>query len=120
MENKNAKILIVDDSAFMRSVLKNILENIGYHNFSEAENGNKAIESIKADAPDLILMDIIMPDKGGIEVLKEIGLNHKFIMISAVGQEKVVEEAKALGAKGYVIKPFDNRQVEEEVKKILG
>ena len=120
MEKNNQKILIVDDSAFMRTVLKNILENIGYHNFVEAGNGNEALEKIKTDNPDLILLDIIMPDKGGVDVLKEIGLTHKVIMITAVGQEKIIEEAKNFGAKGYLVKPFDNHQVESEVKKILG
>jgi two-component system chemotaxis response regulator CheY len=120
METKNQKILMVDDSAFMRTVLKNILENVGYVNFVEVGNGNEALEKIKTEHPDLILLDIIMPDKGGIEVLKEVGTTNNVIMITAVGQEKIIEEAKNLGAKGYLIKPFDNRQVEAEVKKILG
>jgi two-component system chemotaxis response regulator CheY len=120
MEKKEAKILIVDDSAFMRTVLKNILENFGYSNFVEAGNGVEALEKAKTENPDLIMLDIIMPDKGGLDVLKEIGSTHKILMITAVGQEKIIEEAKGLGAKGYIIKPFDNHQVEAEVKKILG
>ena len=120
METKNQKILIVDDSAFMRTVLKNILENVGYHNFIEAGNGKEALEKIKEDGIELVLLDIIMPDMGGVELLKEIGNTHKVIMISAVGQEKIIEEAKSLGAKGYIIKPFDNKQVESEVQNILG
>lgn len=119
METKKVKILIADDSAFMRTVLKNILENIGHHDFEEAGNGNEAIEKVKSYQPDLVLLDVIMPDKGGIEVLKEIGSVNKILMISAVGQEKIIDEAKGLGARGYIIKPFDNHQVEEEVKKIL-
>jgi two-component system chemotaxis response regulator CheY len=120
MNTITQKILIVDDSAFMRTVLKNILENVGCKNFIEAANGNEAIEKISSEKPDLVLMDIIMPEKGGMDVLKEIGTSTKVIMISAVGQEKIIEEAMKLGAKGYLVKPFDNRQVEDEILKILG
>jgi two-component system chemotaxis response regulator CheY len=120
METKNTKILIVDDSVFMRTVLKNILENDGYKDFFEAGNGNEALEKIKAENPDLVLLDVIMPEKGGIDVLKEVGITSKIIMISAVGQDKIMEEARSLGAKGYIIKPFDNKLVSEEVKKVLG
>ncbi|PLX28372.1 two-component system response regulator [Candidatus Parcubacteria bacterium] len=119
MSNKDAHILLVDDSAFMRNVLKNILEKEGYKNVDEAGNGKEALEKIKAKKPDLMLLDVIMPEMGGIDVIKKLGKEHKIIVVSAVGQDKVVEEAKEHGAVGYIIKPFDNNQVVEEVKKIL-
>lgn len=116
---ENAKILLVDDSAFMRSVLKNILSEAGMKNFEEAENGKEALEKIEKFNPDLMLMDLIMPEMGGIEVLKQIGKTQKIIVISAVGQEKIIEEAKELGALSFIVKPFDNDQVVNEVSKFL-
>lgn len=118
--NKKAKILLVDDSAFMRNVLKNILHDAGFENFTEATDGVEAIKKIKEESFDVVLLDLIMPNKGGLEVLKEIGAKAKILVISAVGQEKVVEDAKQQGALGYVIKPFDNQQVVAEVKRVLG
>ena len=116
---KNSKILITDDSAFMRSVLKNILEGEGYANIIEAANGNEALDLIAKEKPDLALMDIIMPELGGMEVIKKVGKSTTILVISAVGQESIVEEAKKYGAVGYVVKPFDNNQVKEEVNKAL-
>jgi two-component system, chemotaxis family, chemotaxis protein CheY len=116
---KDSKILLVDDSAFMRSVLKNILEADGFKNFVEAEDGDDALKKISSEKPDLILLDIIMPGKGGMDVLKEVGDKVKIIVISAVGQEKVVSEAKEAGAVGYIVKPFDNNQVLEEINKAI-
>jgi two-component system chemotaxis response regulator CheY len=104
----------------MRNVLKNILENSGYKNFIEASDGKEALEKIKSEKPDLVLLDVIMPNLGGIEVVKEIGRQYKVIIVSAVGQEKVVKEAESYGAVGYVIKPFDNNQVLEQVNKAIG
>lgn len=120
MSKETAKILMADDSAFMRNVLKNILENNGYKNFIEASDGREALEKIKTEKPDLILLDVIMPNIGGIEVIKEIGKQYKVIIVSAVGQEKIVKEAEDYGAVGYIIKPFDNNQVLAEVNKIIG
>lgn len=119
MATNDAKILLVDDSAFMRNVLKNILQAEGYSNFEEAGDGEEALEKIKSFSPDLVLLDMIMPKKGGQEVLKEVGKDLKVLVVSAVGQEKIVEEAQSLGALGYVVKPFDNNQVLEEVSKAL-
>lgn len=116
---KDSKILLVDDSAFMRNVLKNILEGAGYKNFVEAGDGNEAIEKFNSEKPDLILLDIIMPLKGGIEVLEEIGKDSKVLVISAVGQESVIKEAQDKGALGYLVKPFDNDKVIAEVDKVL-
>lgn len=117
---KNIKILTADDSAFMRKILIDILKGAGFSNFIEAENGNQAIEKFKAEKPDLVLLDIIMPEKDGIEVLREIGSTAKAIMVSAVGQDSIIKEAAALGAKGFIIKPFDKDKVLEEINKVMG
>lgn len=113
------KILIVDDSMFMRKILKDILSKEG-HNIIEAENGAECLAKCDSEKPDLVLLDIIMPEVDGIEVLKKIGKLAKIVVISAVGQEKMVEEAKSLGALDYIVKPFDNEKVIEAVKKVLG
>ena len=114
------KILIADDSQFMRKVLKDILHEAGYTDLVECEDGNQCLAKYAAEKSDLILLDIIMPEVDGREVLKKIGKEAKVIVISAVGQEKMVEEAKKLGALDYIVKPFDNAQVLEAVKKVLG
>jgi two-component system, chemotaxis family, chemotaxis protein CheY len=114
------KILIADDSSFMRGVLKNILTEGGFNTFVEAGDGEQAIQMIETEKPDLVLLDIIMPGKGGIDVLKAAGASTSVIVVSAVGQESVAEEAKSLGAKGYIVKPFDKEKVLLEVKNILG
>jgi two-component system chemotaxis response regulator CheY len=117
---KSEKLLLVDDSAFMRNVLKHILQEEGFKNFVEASNGQEALDQFAKEKPDLVLLDIIMPEMDGIKVLKKIGQEGKIIVVSAVGQESMVEQAKKLGAKGYVIKPFENAKVIEEVNKVLG
>jgi two-component system chemotaxis response regulator CheY len=113
------KILIVDDSQFMRGVLRDILLPLGCE-LIDAEDGKVALEKFEQEKPDLILLDIIMPTIDGIEVLKKIDKKVKVIVISAVGQEKMVQEAKVLGALDYIVKPFDNEKVLETVKKALG
>jgi two-component system, chemotaxis family, chemotaxis protein CheY len=113
-----SKILIAEDSQFMRGVLKDILSGAGYE-LVEAENGKMALEKYESEKPDLILLDIIMPEVDGIEVLNKIGKEAKVIVISAVGQEKMVKEAKELGARDYIVKPFDNEKVLETIKKVL-
>lgn len=112
------KILIADDSIFMRNVLKDILSKEG-HELIEAENGKETLEKFNIDKPDLVLLDIIMPEVDGIEVLRRIGKAAKIVVISAVGQEKMVEEAKNLGALDYIVKPFDNAKVLEAVANAL-
>lgn len=116
--DKKIKVLLADDSAFMRKVLKDILEGIGFTNFVEAENGVEAIEKFNAEKPGLVMLDIIMPTKNGIDVLKEIGGKAPVIVVSAVGQDGMIEEAKTLGAKDYIIKPFDRAQVEEKISAL--
>jgi two-component system, chemotaxis family, chemotaxis protein CheY len=112
------KILIAEDSQFMRGVLKDIFSKEG-HELIEAENGNEALGKFEKEKPDIILLDIIMPEVDGIEVLKKIGKQAKIIVISAVGQEKMVDEARDLGAVDYIVKPFENEKVLETVKKVL-
>ena len=116
------KVLVVDDSEFMRMVLKNILKEQGYK-IIETSDGTQAIEQFKVEKPDLVLLDIIMPKKDGVAVLgslKQINSDANVIMITAVGQEQIIEECQNLGARGYIIKPFDEKQVLDEIKKVLG
>ena len=118
--NKKAKILIADDSEFMRKVLKGMLEDGGLTNLIECSNGRECLDVFKTGNPDLVLLDIIMPEIDGMEVLKQIGGKVSVIMVSAVGQEKVMDEAKRYGALGYIVKPFDKNQVLEKVGQVLG
>ena len=116
------KVLVVDDSEFMRMVLKNILKEQGYE-IIETSDGTSAIEQFKVEKPDLVLLDIIMPKKDGVAVLdslKQINSGANVIMITAVGQEQIMDECRRLGARGYIIKPFDEKQVLDEVRKVLG
>jgi two-component system, chemotaxis family, chemotaxis protein CheY len=110
------KILITDDSRFMRGVLKDIVISGGYECI-EAENGKEAMEKFEQEKPDLVLLDVIMPEVDGISVLKKIGKTAKIIVVSAVGQEKMVDEAKDLGALDYIVKPFDSKEVLEVIEK---
>ncbi|PCI29874.1 two-component system response regulator [Candidatus Kaiserbacteria bacterium] len=116
-----AKILISDDSEFMRKVVREILEKNGYTDIIEASNGEEAIEAYDQHKPDLVLLDIIMPEKDGTEVLSDIvPKGAKVLNITAVGQESMIKKATALGSLGYIIKPFDEEMVISEVKKIIG
>lgn len=117
--NPAAKILVVDDSTFMRSILKEILSKAGYTNLLEADNGRQALEIFAKEKPDLLLLDIVMPEVDGLAVLEKIGRQAKIIVVSAVGQEAMVEQAKKSGAAGYVVKPFEEKQVLDEVAKAL-
>jgi two-component system chemotaxis response regulator CheY len=114
------KILVVDDSEFMRQVLKNILKED--YEIIETGDGNEAVEQFKVEKPDLVLLDIIMPKKDGVAVLgslKKIDSNANVIMITAVGQESIIKDCQNLGSKGYIVKPFDEKQVLDTVKKVL-
>ena len=116
------KVLIVDDSLYMRSVLKNILVDEGHEVVGEASNGNEALQKAEALKPDLITLDNIMPDINGIEVLKKLkqnGSNAKVVMISSVGQDAMVDEAMQVGASNYIIKPFTPERVVEVIDKVL-
>ena len=116
------KILIVDDTLFMRTLLKNILFAGGHSIAGEAGDGEEAIAKYKELRPDLVTMDIVMPKMNGIEALKGIKALDpaaKVIMCTAVGQEQMVKLAIKSGAKGYVVKPFQAPKVLEEVKNVL-
>jgi two-component system chemotaxis response regulator CheY len=116
-------ILIVDDAAFMRMMIKDVLTKNGYTVLGEAENGAKAIEKFKELTPDLVIMDITMPEVDGIEAVKEIkkiDAAAKIVMCSAMGQQAMVIESIQAGAKDFIVKPFQADRVIEAVKKVLG
>lgn len=116
-------ILIVDDAAFMRMMIRDVLTKNGYVVAGEAENGQKAIEKYKELSPDLVIMDITMPEVDGIQAVKEIkksDSNAKVIMCSAMGQQAMVIEAIQAGARDFIVKPFQADRVIEAVKKVLG
>ena len=118
-----AKILVVDDAAFMRMMIKDILTKNGYEVAGEAENGAVAVSKYSELKPDLVLMDITMPEKDGIQALKDIKANDggaKVIMCSAMGQQAMVIEAIQSGAKDFIVKPFQADRVIEAVKKGVG
>lgn len=117
-----ARILIVDDAAFMRMVLKDILLKNGHEVIGEATNGLKAIEMYKMDKPDLVTMDITMPEMDGLAALKEVrGFDNeaKVIMCSAMGQQSMVMESIRSGAKDFIVKPFQADRVIEAIRKVL-
>jgi len=116
------KVLIVDDTKFMRNILKNILVKKDIEIIGEAVNGKEAVEKYKEMKPDLVTMDIIMPEMNGIEAVKAImGENPdaKILMCSAMGQQAMVIEAIQAGAKDFVIKPFQPARVLEAVDRTL-
>ncbi len=117
------KILVVDDAAFMRMMLKNTLAQSGYNEILEAADGEIACELYKTEKPDLVIMDITMPNKTGIEALKDIKAmdsGAKVIMCSAMGQEAMVVEAIKFGALDFIVKPFKPDRILSTVGKILG
>ncbi|NLY88911.1 MAG: response regulator [Firmicutes bacterium] len=117
------RVLVVDDAAFMRIMIKDILQKGGYEVVGEAEDGKKAIEKYKELKPDLVTMDITMPDMDGIAAVKEIRKideNAVIIMCSAMGQQAMVIDAIQAGAKDFVVKPFQPERVLEAIKKVMG
>ena len=118
-----AKVLIVDDAAFMRMMIKDILEKNGFEVIGEANNGIKAVELYKVEKPDVVTMDITMPDMDGIEAVKAIksfDADAKIIMCSAMGQQSMVMDAIRAGAKDFIVKPFQADRVLEAIKKVIG
>ena len=116
------RILIVDDSFYMRTMLKNMLTDAGYEVVGEAPNGQTALQLAKETKPDLITLDLILPDNTGLDVLKGIKKDQpamKIIIVSAVGQEVIVNEAVESGALSYIVKPFSEEKVLETVSKVL-
>ena len=117
------KILIVDDAAFMRMMIKDILVKNGYEVVGEAQDGVEAVEKFRELRPDLVTMDITMPEMDGITALKkirEIDPNAKVIMCSAMGQQAMVIDAIQAGAKDFIVKPFQADRVLEAVRKTIG
>lgn len=117
-----AKILIVDDAAFMRMMLKDILTKAGHEIVAEAGNGNEAAEKYIEFHPDLVTMDITMPGCDGLEGLSkimEINPNAKVVMCSAMGQQAMVLDAIKRGAKDFIVKPFQAEKVVTSVNKVL-
>ena len=118
-----AKILLVDDAAFMRKVIKDTLSKAGYTDLHEAVDGADAVEKYNSLKPDLVLMDITMPNMDGLEALKAIraadgGAN--VVMCSAMGQETMVIDAIRSGAKDFIVKPFKPERVLKTVTSIVG
>ena len=116
-------ILLVDDAAFMRMMLKDILTKNGYDVIGEAENGTKAIEKYKELKPGLTILDITMPELDGIKAakaIKEADSSALIIMCSAMGQQAMVIESIQAGARDFIVKPFQPDRVLEAVKKVIG
>lgn len=115
------KIMVVDDAAFMRLMLKNILSKNGYEIVGEAENGQEAVDKYKSLAPDIVTMDITMPIMEGVEAVKQIRSmdpNAKIVMCSAMGQQAMVVQSIQAGAKDFIVKPFQEERVLEAIQKI--
>lgn len=121
-KNKMAKkVLIVDDAVFMRMKLRDILEKNGYEVVAEAQNGLEAIERYNETTPDLVTMDITMPEMDGVEALKKIKAEHpeaKVLMCSAMGQQGMVMDAIRAGAVDFIVKPFDSDRVIKALDKV--
>ncbi len=116
------RILVVDDAAFMRMMIKDILTKNGYDVVGEAADGQQAVEKYKELHPDLVTMDITMPEMDGITALKEIkkiNPGSKVIMCSAMGQQAMVIDAIQAGAKDFIVKPFQADRVLEAISKTL-
>jgi len=116
---QDKKILVVDDSALMRKVLRDIFEEGGFTNVSEAANGQEALEICESNCPDIMFLDIVMPEISGIDVLKKVGDKVKTVVVSSVGQQSVIEEAKKCGALDFIVKPFEKDHVLDRAKKFL-
>lgn len=117
-----SKILIVDDAALMRRMIKNALSEDKDHIILEARNGEESIELYKATKPDLVTMDITMDIKNGVDAAKEIlayDKGAKIIMITALGQEEYLKECVGAGVKDFIVKPFTKERVQLAVNKVL-
>ena len=118
----NYTVLVCDDAIFMRTMVSDILEKAGFEVIGQAESGVQAIEKYKQLKPDFVTMDIVMPEMGGIDAVREIRKmdpNAKVLMCSAMGQQALVVEAMQAGARGFVVKPFQPARVLEAVQQLL-
>ena len=117
-----ARVLIVDDALFMRTMLRNIFAESGFEVVGEAGNGIEAVEKYRQLAPDLTTLDIVMPERNGIEALKQIVAldpRARVVMCSALGQESLIIEALDAGARDFIVKPFKPAKVVEVAQKVL-
>lgn len=115
------RVLVVDDAVFMRMSIKNMITKHGFEIVGEAGNGNEAIAKYNELKPDIVTMDITMPEKTGLEALKEIveaDPSATIIMVSALGQEAMMKEAITSGAKGFIVKPFKEDVIVAELSKL--
>ena len=118
-----AKIMLVDDAAFMRMMIKKALTASGYDDFVEAQDGAEAVQKYGEEKPDMVIMDITMPNMDGLQALKKIkeaDAGAKVVMCTAMGQESMVVDAIKSGAKDFIVKPFNQERIVETVKTILG
>jgi len=117
------KVIFVDDSSFMRSLLKGIILKDGFELAGEAENGRDAVDLYKKIRPDLVTMDIVMPEMDGIDAVKAIRAfdpEAKIIMVSAMGQQSMVIDSIQAGARDFIIKPFHPPRVHEALRRVMG
>jgi len=116
-------VLVVDDAIFMRTMIGDILKQAGFEVVGEASSGVEAVKRYKELKPDLVTMDIVMPDMGGIDAVREIideDPDARILMCSAMGQQGLVVEAIQAGARDFVVKPFQPSRVIEAVQRLLG
>jgi two-component system, chemotaxis family, chemotaxis protein CheY len=119
----NASVLICDDAIFMRKMISDILVQGGYRIVGEAANGTQAVELYRQLRPDLVTMDIVMPEMGGIDAVREIMQENpdaRILMCSAMGQQALVVEAIEAGARDFIVKPFQPARVLEALQRVLG
>ena len=121
----NMKVLIVDDFATMRRILRNILKQIGFSNISEADDGKTALKELKKEKFDLILCDWNMPEMSGLELLNEVKSDDKlkdtpFVMVTAEAQKDNIVAAVKAGVSNYIVKPFTAETISEKLNKVFG
>lgn len=119
---KELKILVADDSVIIRTKLVNMLEALGHKVVAQAGTGLEAIEKFSQERPDLVTMDITMPDMGGIEatrIIIDADPQAYILILTSHAQEDIVKEAIDAGAKGYVVKPVTQKKMEQRIKKIM-
>jgi len=117
-----ATILVVDDASFMRGSLKFITENAGHEVVGMAKDGKEALELYRKLRPDVVTLDILMRGTDGLAALEAIMTEHpgaKVIMVTALGQEEKQEQARKLGASGYIRKPFKQTEIVDEIERVL-